>query len=458
MGELLQPEYFKLLRESEAPQISPDGQHILYTIQFFGKAGERRLDVVYVSPNEAPRTLNVGGNTHHPSWSLDGSLIAVAATEADARKSEVHILNANADSLCERYNIDGEVYAIMWNADNTKLAVEFFEAGGDDDGPRVVKRLRYNYNGRGFIGSRRWQIALIDRESHSIQIFGDSRFHHFSPAWAPDGERLAFITTRRADWDLEWIWDVYVADLKTGAFTRVTQSDGVSLYPVWSPNGKNIAYLHNHCVSTGSTADYHLCQASIEGQSWHIKCLTHDLDRGGAMIYELPVPGGGRPVFAVDGQSIFWVVNDKGRYCLESVTGVGTSITLQRDVGWPTASRDGRFMAWLQYRPDGPPVVTLWDKSSERAVKRWDDNKWLQGLSLCREPRLFSFASDEHVVQAWLWDVDRSQSKKPLLIQSHGGPHGTFGPYFSMTQQLLASAGYCVAALNYRGSAGFGQA
>lgn len=67
-------------------------------------------------------------------------------------------------------------------------------------------------------------------------------------------------------------------------------------------------------------------------------------------------------------------------------------------------------------------------------------------------------ADDGRTVSAWLWSLPSRTAEDPWLLQFHGGPHGAFGPYFSHTQQILASHGYLVAALNYRGSAGFGQA
>lgn len=54
-------------------------------------------------------------------------------------------------------------------------------------------------------------------------------------SWSPDGTRLAF----------GWKRDIYVLDLQSGAFNRLTTSGGDDSHPIWSPNGEMIAYIHS---------------------------------------------------------------------------------------------------------------------------------------------------------------------------------------------------------------------
>lgn len=45
----------------------------------------------------------------------------------------------------------------------------------------------------------------------------------------------------------------------------------------------------------------------------------------------------------------------------------------------------------------------------------------------------------------------------PAIIVPHGGPHTATPVNFYMPFALLAAAGYCIVAVNYRGSLGFGE-
>lgn len=50
-----------------------------------------------------------------------------------------------------------------------------------------------------------------------------------------------------------------------------------------------------------------------------------------------------------------------------------------------------------------------------------------------------------------------STSKTPLVVFSHGGPHSQFSAEWNVTSAALATLGFAVLMVNYRGSTGFGQ-
>ena len=73
------------------------------------------------------------------------------------------------------------------------------------------------------------------------------------PAIAPDGVRVAFTSRRNGD------LDVYVADARTGALTRISASGADDRSPAWSPDGKRIAW------SSGRPADADVWVARADG-------------------------------------------------------------------------------------------------------------------------------------------------------------------------------------------------
>ncbi len=71
-------------------------------------------------------------------------------------------------------------------------------------------------------------LEVLVNESESIQR---------APKFSPDGRWLAYYS------DESGTWQVYVQPFpKTGAKHRVTQQRG--LYPLWSPDGKELFYLN----------------------------------------------------------------------------------------------------------------------------------------------------------------------------------------------------------------------
>jgi dipeptidyl aminopeptidase/acylaminoacyl peptidase len=51
-----------------------------------------------------------------------------------------------------------------------------------------------------------------------------------------------------------------------------------------------------------------------------------------------------------------------------------------------------------------------------------------------------------------------ADSKHPLIVVIHGGPHGQQGPAFNFKNQVYAAKGWATLMVNYRGSTGYGQA
>ena len=66
------------------------------------------------------------------------------------------------------------------------------EAGGENAGKdksdvRVITRIRYKLNGRGFLPDRRSQIYVLDVESGEIKQITSGAYDCREPEWSPDG-------------------------------------------------------------------------------------------------------------------------------------------------------------------------------------------------------------------------------------------------------------------------------
>lgn len=83
------------------------------------------------------------------------------------------------------------------------------------------------------------RIELVDLATKKIQSVTSParRFYDDTPAWSPDGSRLAFARTRRNDQSFFYNADVYIIDA-TGAHERLR--GGFESNPVWSPDGRRL--------------------------------------------------------------------------------------------------------------------------------------------------------------------------------------------------------------------------
>ena len=65
---------------------------------------------------------------------------------------------------------------------------------------------------------------------------GGQGWHYMSPAWSPDGSKIAFASSRDGG------WDVYVMNADGSAVTRLTPHLARDDEPAWSPDGTRIAF------------------------------------------------------------------------------------------------------------------------------------------------------------------------------------------------------------------------
>lgn len=448
----LQPEDIFRIRSAGLPTIAPDGQAVLYAVSRI-EEGRYCSDLYRLDATGSPYPITFDGVSFDPVWAPDARRSAWFSG-----RDEVYSLVLGTSARKSRIlaRIEGTPRRPLWSPNGQYILFELLPPSPDPEAPRPVTHLRVNLNGVGFLGDRTWQVRVVEIASGRMWSLGPQAFHHFCPAWGPDSRRIAVVTTRRQDWDLEWVWDVYVASLDGVDWTRLTLSDGVSLYPTWAPDGKRVAFLHNHANWTGSTMDYHLVEVAADGRTDPM-CLSHQLDRGAAEVYEPPLIGGSGPVYLPDGEEILWLVNREGTSTLTALRRDGASRVVAKDVSWPSLDSSGTRAAVLGYRADRPPNACTLDMENGLLAVVEDLNPWLSEKALAA-PRMLTTPSRDGPVETVVWTLPGRDAPSPLLLNYHGGPHGAFGLSWNLTQQILASQGYVVAAINYRGSAGYGQA
>ncbi len=90
-------------------------------------------------------------------------------------------------------------------------------------------------------------IAWADR-SGRIETLWDDEGIYGSPRLSPDGRRLAVSVQRGDD------WDVWVYDIQRDVATRLTFESGYDADPVWSPDGRYVAFTSDR--EDGKVATY----------------------------------------------------------------------------------------------------------------------------------------------------------------------------------------------------------
>ena len=174
-----------------------------------------------------------------------------------------------------------------------------------------------------------YALMVADADGYNPQTVVRSREPLLSPAWSPDGRKLAYVSFERGN------SSIYIQDIATGAREVVASFRGINGAPAFSPDGTRLALTLSR---TGNPEIYVMDLASknltqitrhwgIDTEpTWHPKGTTilFTSDRGGKpQIYEVAASGG-------EAQRVTY----KGQYnARASIIGDGSKIALAQGDG-----------------------------------------------------------------------------------------------------------------------------
>jgi TolB protein len=236
-------------------------------------------------------------------------------------------------------------------------------------------------SGRGIPSLDGAEIVRIDPVSGGVTQLthaGDEGRSATSPAWSPDGERIAFVMgDMHQPTALAGIYDIYVMGADGSGVQGVTQGINAQL-PTWSPDGRSIAFVRDQGaaisvvdLATGSIKDIYVPKARqiVQAPSWS--------------------PDGSRIAFQMGPESV-------DIYTVNLSTGDLTRFTDDGDSGYPAWSPDGSRIAFR--RGDNIWVMSASGTGATR-------------ITTCFLPCVGSFAP--------VWSPDGSTLA--FVRQGHGG-------------------------------------
>lgn len=88
----------------------------------------------------------------------------------------------------------------------------------------------------GKVGNRTYQLQLADADGENPQAMLTSPRPILSPAWAPDGIRIAYVSFENKTQSA-----IFIQDRQQGSRVKVVSREGINGAPSWSPDGKSLA-------------------------------------------------------------------------------------------------------------------------------------------------------------------------------------------------------------------------
>jgi len=230
-------------------------------------------------------------------------------------------------------------------------------------GTSVVYAERWNLRDGDRVCANLWTVATAGGTPRRLT---DGPWRDSSPVWSPDGRSIAYLSDRAGT------TQIWVRRLDNAADRQVTHLDAPPLTVVWSPDGSSLAYTARLVESAPSAAwapaailpllrrpaaRVQLFVVAVEGGA------VHALPLGGALDIH------GEPAWMPDGQSILIsaapppnaanVLEGGEIYAVRLTGGECRQITRRPGPDYaPVPSPDGSRIAWIAREPKAQSYVT----------------------------------------------------------------------------------------------------
>ena len=170
----------------------------------------------------------------------------------------------------------------------------------------------------------RYELVVADADGYNPRTIVRSAHPLLSPAWSPDGRRLAYVSFERGN------SSIMLQDLGTSARETVAAFRGINGAPNFSPDGRKLAMA----LSKGGNLDIYVMDLAS-------RALTQVTDH-----YAIDT----EPVWSADGTSLYFTSDRSGRPQIYQVSANGDS---PRRVSF-----QGRDNAKVSVSADGQKLVT----------------------------------------------------------------------------------------------------
>lgn len=154
-------------------------------------------------------------------------------------------------------------------------------------------RIAYVTETSGGDGVRRYSLEVADSDGYNPRPVLNSKQPLMSPAWSPDGNRLAYVSFEAN------APAIYVQNINTGARERIANFPGLNSAPAWSPDGSRLAIV----LSKDGSPDIYVYDMASRNLQQVVRGLAIDTEPAwfpdGRVIYFTSDRGGKPQIYKV---------------------------------------------------------------------------------------------------------------------------------------------------------------
>ncbi|HYW65330.1 MAG TPA: S9 family peptidase [Candidatus Dormibacteraeota bacterium] len=466
----------KMHRVSDS-QISRDGKWVAYAVSTPDMELNRGVSNIWIIPATGGEAIQVtqGGRDTSPAWSPDGKTLAFLS--ARDGNSQVYLLSMKGGEAKKLTQLSTGADVFKWAPDGKSIAFTSYvyvdckddacNAKRDEDKEKSkVKARIYDH-----LLYRHWDHWSEGKRSHLFVMAADgsSPARDLTPEadydippdgerggpddinFSPDGKEICYTAVTDKVEAISTNADLFVVPVSGGEAKRITSNPGFDGNPVYSPDGRSIAY---HAQLT----------AGYESDRWRI--MLYDRQRGKSTDLTAGFDRSANELaWSSDSKTIYFTAENETLqpiYALEARAGATPKKLLDGYNSAFSFNGDATVLVTERTSLISPAelFVAAGDGSGLKQLTHHNDALLAQ-LEMNAPERFWFEGAEATKVEAMLVRPPSfSATKKyPMLVLLHGGPQTMWDDAwgYRWNEQVFSAPGYVTLLINRRGSTGYGQ-
>jgi len=463
-------------RVAEA-QVSPDGKWVAYTVTTPDMEANRGASNIWMveTAGGAELQLTRSGHDSSPVWSPDGKVLAFLSSRSG--DSQLYLLSMDGGEAHPLTKLSTGADIVKWSPDGKTIAFtsSVYPDCKDDECNRKRDAEKEKNKVKAHVAEhllyRHWTHWNDGKRSHLFVVSADGSAaprdltagadydtppdERGAPGdinFSPDSKELCFTAVTDAMEAISTNADLFIVPVAGGEAKRITTQKGFDGNPVYSPDGKYIAY---HAQLTPGYESDRWRVMLYDRQSGKSENISEGFDRSANELAWSP-----------DSKTLYFIAENEAQmpvYAIMPRAGAQPRQIVADGYNMAVSfSSDGKTLVFERASLMMPAEIFVAEGDGGVARQLTHQNTAILATLEMNAPETFWFDGAEGTkVQAMLIRPPRFDATKkyPLLVLLHGGPQTMWSNAwgYRWNAQVFSGAGYVTLMINRRGSTGYGQ-
>jgi dipeptidyl aminopeptidase/acylaminoacyl peptidase len=458
------------------PQVSPDGRTIAYQVTFYSMEQNRGWSTIYlvsIDGKDVREFITGMKSSSEPVWSPDGRRIAFIADDKEGTP-QVYVEDAAGGTARRLTSISLGASGLLWSPDGRHIAFVsdvFPQCASDSCNAARENELENGKVKAKFFTNlpyRVWNYWKDGKRSHLFVVSADggkpvdlTPGDYDTPpidlggkmdyAFSPDSKEVCYVKNTDKMVAVSTNNDLFTVSVNGGESKRITTNLSNDNQPLYSPDGRYIAYRAQMIPGFESDRSRLMLYDRKEGR---FVDLTENYDRS---VDEV--------VWSPDSRTLYFNADDEGYHNIFEVStasGKVEQITRHSTNEDLTTTPDGKYLVFLRQSVTHPNDIYKMDIATHEVTQLTHTNgSLLAQLDMSPWEPFWFKGADGAMVEGFIVKPPNfdPHKKYPMVYLVHGGPQGQWLDefHYRWNAEMFAAPGYVAVMVNPRGSTGYGQ-